>query len=641
MVKKLGLIAAFIMLLHASLAPGMHRTEAAAASAQMTEYRVYQYDQALKEFASEGAALNYAKYFSYSHVERIADRKWLWNNFPKYKVYQNGRSTTKMEFADYNAALAYAKTLANASIRDLENIGWTYESYDRYRLYQGDNTLSKWSFRSLEEAKKEAKKWSNAHIVDLNTMTWIWDNLTASQIKDQRSANAVYQLQFDNAPIVGAKMYAYLKEAIEASNDYEGSQVVNVANGKIVHSNEQTYEVLQNGKLLKTFIGMDEAVKMAKKYANSEVKRNGSVLWTSVPYLKIYQSGRLVNTFHELGSALQYAKYYANITIRTDDGRALWTNVKPLQILGWNGSGSSSVIASHVANTQGLNYDSPTWFELKGSDGAIGDTSDASVVKQLKDKGILVTPLVHNGFNRALTSAFLSDLKAQDLFILQLVSKLAALGVHGVNLDFEEVAGADRDAYTAFVKRLADAAHAKQLKVSIDLPRGSVSWNHLTAYDHAALAGIVDTVIIMAYDEHWKGSEEPGSVASLSWAEEGVKQFLNYGVPRSKLMLGIPFYVREWRLATDGTLIDNKAILMKSIPQLIKDTGAVGEFDIASGQWKYTYVQDGYTHLFWAETPDTVLARVAIAKKYDLAGIAAWRLGYEDGELWTQLLRAR
>lgn len=496
-------------------------------------------------------------------------------------------------------------------------------------------------FSNIRRSEKEAKKWGNVHIIDLNTNKWIWDNLTAAQIKAQGSAKAVYQIVVDGKQAPNTKLFSFLKNAIAASEKVAHSEVVHSVSGKIIHSNVPTYQVNQNGKLVKSFVGLDGAVKLASTLANAEVIKDNAVLWSSMPYLNVYQGDKKINAFHTLSSALYYAKHYANSSIRTIDGRSIWNNVKVLQVLGWNGSSNASTILSHVANTQGLSIDSPSWFELTAADGTLKDMSDPAVVKTLKEKGILVTPLLHNGFDRKMTTAFLKDQNAQTKFINELVGRLVQLGVYGLNLDFEEVAGADRNAYTSFVKKLTAAAHAKKLKVSIDLPRGDMSWNHRTAYDHTAIGGIVDTVIIMAYDEHWKGSDKAGSVAGLKWVEEGIKNYLDYGIPRNKLMLGIPFYVREWRIDASGKLVDNRALLMKNLPKLIADTKATGIFDPEAGQYKYTYQKDGFTHVFWAETHDTVLARINLAKKYDLAGVAAWRLGYEDAELWTKMLRAR
>lgn len=614
---------------------------APAEAASMTQYRVYQNDKALKEFATEKQAVAYAKSFAYSHVEKIANRAWVWDNFPRYKIYQGAMSKAGWEFRTYAEALAAAKKLSGVHIRDLTRPGWIYQSYPKYRLYQGEKTTASWGFTSLDAAKREAKKWGNAHIIELSSNRWVWDNLTPAQEEAQRGGNAVYAIVLADGSPATDKTYGFLRDAIQASLKLGETNVVNSSTGAVVHSGIPAYEVAQSGKPLKSFVGLSQAVAYAKGYANAEVKYNGEVWWTSVPYLTVYQGDKKLRSFHTVQSAVGYAKGYANSFVKSEAGRTLWSNAGKLVYLAWNGETDGDEVLSQAANTQGLSIDSPTWFQLAAADGSITDTSDAQVARTLKEAGIKVMPLVHNQFDKEMTSRFLADAKAQQSFISSLVAKLARLGVAGVNLDFENMGKDDRSAYTNFVTALSAAVHAKGMQLSIDLPRGDVKWNHLTAYDHAALAAVVDTMIIMAYDEHWTGSTEPGSVAGLGWTEEGVRQFLSYGIPRGKLMLGVPFYVRVWQLDGAGKLVGSKAVYMKELDKLIADTGATGVKDGESGQTKYTYKQNGYTYLFWAETAETMAARINIAKKYDLAGIAAWRLGYEDASLWTMMLQMK
>lgn len=641
MFKKLS---AAVLLLFVAQTIGLCAASMAASpvSGTMTKYRVYQNDRALREFATDKQAIAYASSFEYSHVEAITGRAWVWDNLPKYKIYQGGTSSTKWEYRSYNEALAAAKNLKGVHIRDLESPGWIYQSYPKYQLYQGDKTNTNWGFTTLDAAKKEAKSWTNAHIMELSSNSWIWDNMTEATEKKIRSGNAVYSIKVDKVQVEGTKTYAFLYDAIKAAAAIPSSTVVNNVSGLIVHSNVPTYDVLQSGKTIKSFVALDPALQYAKYFGNSEVKHNGATWWTSVPYLAVYQGDTKLKSFFSRASAVAYAKGYSNSYVQNADGRKLWSNTKSLVYLAWNGSSNSETILNQTAKTQGLTIDSPSWFELKDAGGSLTDLSDPAIVTTLKSQGIQVMPLVSNDFDKQMTTAFLADSKAQQQFISSLVTKLAALGVYGVNIDFEEVAGTDRAAYTSFVTALSKAAHAKSLKVSIDLPRGDVSWDHLTAYDHAALAAVVDTIIIMAYDEHWSGASTAGSVASLPWVEAGVQQFLAYGVPRSKLMLGIPFYVREWKVDGSGNLVSNRAVFMSDIPKLIADTNAVGVSDPATpGQTKYKYVKDGFTYVFWAENSSSVQARINIAKKYDLAGVAAWRLGYESSDLWTMMLRLK
>lgn len=634
-------IRAALALLLAALFAGQAALPAGAAAdlSRITKYRVYQNDNPLKEFASEAQAIAYAKHYVYSRVEKIADRAWVWNNYPRYAVYVNGITSPAMQYRTLAEAKRAAAGKMDTVIRDLEQPGWVYAHFARYRLYQGHKTLPYWSFATLTEAKAAAKYYRNMHIIDLVSNAWIWDNLTAEEEEAERAKTPVYAVR--TAGGLGEARYGFLRDAIQAAAAVPGSEVIHTVSGSVVHSNEPPFAVFQNGKERKRFFSIDNAVNYAKWLTGAEIVRNGRVLWTNIPYLRVYQGDREVRQFHTLKSALAAASGLDNATIRTEDGRVLWSNTKRLLYLGWNGSSNKNTILTQIANTQGLDIDSPTWFYLASADGTLEDNSDAVLAKELAARGIRVMPLVHNQFDRQMTSTFLADEDAQHRFIRALVDRLAKLGVYGVNLDFEEVAAADRDRFTAFVRKLADAVHARGMKMSIDLIRGDKAWNHLTAYDHENIAEAVDFIMIMAYDQYWRGSKTPGSVSGLAWTEQGIMDYLSYGIPRSKLFLGVPLYVREWKVDASGHVLDSRAVLMKDIPALLAEVNAKTEFDPQFGQTKVTYTRNGQTYMFWMETEQTIRARLELAKKYDLAGVAFWRLGYEPAELWTMMLQMK
>src|SRR5262249_7340920 len=104
---------------------------------------------------------------------------------------------------------------------------------------------------------------------------------------------------------------------------------------------------------------------------------------------------------------------------------------------------------------------------------------------------------------------------------------------------------------------------------------------------------------------------------------------------------GIPFYVREWQIDENGELVDNRALLMKDLPALIKSKNATKTWDDKFGQYRVEYEQDGNTRVFWLEDEATVKARLEIAKKYDLVGVAAWRLGYDSADLWKMMIQEK
>ncbi|WP_248925536.1 glycosyl hydrolase family 18 protein [Paenibacillus hamazuiensis] len=621
----------------------------ALAADKTSKYRVFQDDKILLETSDYKKAESYAKSFRSSHVEEIATRKWLWDNYPRYKLYQNDYSSSDWEFATLDQAMREAANWTRASIRDLQSGGWVWNNYPKYRVYQGDITLDNWEFATLAQAMAEARKWGSSHIIDLKDHRWVWDNIPADAKQSARSSGLkIYQVYQGTYTSEDWK-FATLEDAVNESLSWGDSTVVNLEkNGQVVFSNVKSYKVYQNDTLLDSFLNPDDAISYAKQWAHAKVVDSsrsaapGSYgIWNNYPYYQVYQSDNLINDFNTIPDALSYAMGYSNASIRLLDGTKIWDNYRKLQFWGWNGNSTDATIRAHVNNTTGLDVDSPTYFELADSSGTLTDKSNKDTVAWLKSQGIAVHPLVSNQFDSALTSQFLANKDAQNKFIQALVKRASELGVNGLNIDFENLSGKDRSAFTAFIKSLTDAAHGQGLVVSIDLPRGSVKWNAQTAFDHEKLAEIVDYIVTMTYDQHYSGSKEPGSVAGLQWVEEGVQEFLSYGIPRDKLIMGIPFYVRVWKIDASGNLDSNRAVLLKDIPNLISSKKATLTWDSRFNQYRVEYSEDGYKFVFWQENEDTVNARLDIAKKYDLAGVAAWRLGYDPAELWKTMIQKK
>ncbi|MCZ8513071.1 glycosyl hydrolase family 18 protein [Paenibacillus filicis] len=621
----------------------------ALAADKTSKYRVYQNDKLLTETSDYKTAEAYARGFADSHVEEIGTRKWLWNNYPRYKVYQNSYTSSGWEFATLDQAVQEASHWGHASVRDLQSGGWVWNNYPKYRLYQGEITLDSWDFPTLNQAIAEGKKWSNSHIIDLSDNSWTWDNITESQKNTLRTVGTpIYQVTQDSyAP--PEWRFAYLEDAVKESLRWGGSKIVNTATGGTVFSNERTYHVYQYDNLLSSFIGVDAAIQYAQQFDHTRITDDSAprtsggsspAIWNNYPYYRVFQKDSWISDFSTIGGALNYAMGYTNASVRLYDGdEKIWDNLRNLKFWGWNGSSADSTIRAHVNNTKGLDVVSPTYFQLADAAGGLTDSSNKDTVAWLKKQGLTVYPLVSNQFDQALTTQFLSASDAVTKFVGALTDKAASLGVDGINVDFESVAGKDRANFTNFMQQLTTAAHQKGLTVSVDLPRGSVKWNAAGAFDHEKLGQMVDYIITMAYDQYWTGSTEPGSVAGLQWVEQGVQEFLSYGIPRDKLIMGMPFYVREWKIAPDGTLNSNRALLLKDLPALIASKNPKLTYDSRFNQYKVEYSDGGFTNVFWLENEETIKARLEIAKKYELAGVAAWRLGYDSSDLWSMMIQ--
>ncbi|NBI30761.1 glycosyl hydrolase family 18 protein [Chengkuizengella marina] len=604
-----------------------------------TKYRVYQNDNQLKEFSNLNQAKMYANSFSNSYVEDITTREWVYSNFPQYEVIVKGIPLQK-KYNTYEEALTEAKKHKQAIIKNLQESGIVWNNFANYMLIQGDNkTLPEWTFETLEDAKKETYKWGNVHIIDLTTNEWVWDDFSDEKKETLRLQSPIYEI---NAPSLEAPIkMSYLEDAMNEALKIEDSLIINTKTNKEVYSNKKTFVVNQSGREINAFYHLDEAISYAKYFVRTSIEHEGNELWFNEPNYEVLQQNSSLNKFNTIQEAVQFALTKEKTKIIDRSKKVLWDNSSRLKVWGWNGTANQSTILDHVNQAVGLDIDSPTWFKLKSKNGEIEDTSDAETVKMLHKKGIEVHPLVHNQFDGNLTSAFLADETAQTHFINELITKSAEIGVDGLNIDFEALYGSDRAAYTSFIQKLTEAAHKKNLTISIDLPRGSLAWNHKTAYDHEALAKIVDYIVIMAYDQHWSGSDVAGSVSGLQWAEEGIQEFLSYGMSREQLILGLPFYIREWKFDSNGTLVGNRAIYSFGVEDLLNENEYTSTWDERFNQYKIEYKKDGFTYVFWLEDEQTVEARLELAKKYSLGGVAAWRLGQEPASFWNTIVQGK
>lgn len=307
----------------------------------------------------------------------------------------------------------------------------------------------------------------------------------------------------------------------------------------------------------------------------------------------------------------------------------------------WEQVSQKNPDTTQIPAMQGLHVVSPTWFELLDNQANVANKADLGYVKWAHGKGYQVWGLVSNGFNPDFTHSVLSDFRLREKFIGQIVQYAQMYKLDGINLDFENVYLKDKELLVQFVRELTPYLHEQGLTVSMDVTIKSDSDRWSKFYDRAALASIVDYMAVMTYDEHWASSPVAGSVASLPWTENGLKEILKE-IPKKKLLLGIPFYTRLWKEEpqADGSIkVSSKAYSMPKVDQWLKDKGVKPVFDPKTGQMYVSYKdpQDGATYKVWLEDQSSVKERMQLVEKYDLAGYAAWRRGYEKPEIWAAI----
>lgn len=329
--------------------------------------------------------------------------------------------------------------------------------------------------------------------------------------------------------------------------------------------------------------------------------------------------------------------------------------------LGWHqvtNSSANSNIANVLQSTKGINVVSPTWFYLKDTNGGIGSLASSDYVNYCHQNGIEVWALVSNfgakdqGLENPDLTEVLTYSSRRENLINNLISAAIQYNLDGINVDFESVDPVVGDAYIQFIRELSLKCANNGIVLSVD----NYSPTEYTAfYDRAEQAVFADYVILMAYDEHYAGSEEAGSVASIGFVTDGVTNTLKE-VPADQLIMGMPFYTRVWSETpiTDGDSeesseepVDSYTLYelgcysasMNESQKLINANGAVPVWSEECGQYYVEYVNGGVTYKIWVEDATSLEEKLKVMQEYQLAGGAFWKLGLEDSTVWDTIIK--
>jgi len=292
-----------------------------------------------------------------------------------------------------------------------------------------------------------------------------------------------------------------------------------------------------------------------------------------------------------------------------------------------------------VKNTDGINLIpgvntiSPTWFSINGEK-SILDKGNTEYVRKYNDLGYEIWPLINNNFDPDLTHELLSKSSTREKLIKDILELYKYYGFQGINIDFENVHLKTKDLLTQFVRELYPVFKEAGMSVSIDVTGISTAENWSLCYDRKRLSEAVDYMILMAYDQHWASSPIAGSVAEYSWVEKTILGVLEY-IPNNKLILGVPFYTRLW-VEKDGK-VSSQALSMEMANKFISENNMDLIWDDNSLQYYGQIEKDEKIYKIWLENKKSLEIKASLVHKYELAGIASWRKGFETADVWDSL----
>ena len=344
-------------------------------------------------------------------------------------------------------------------------------------------------------------------------------------------------------------------------------------------------------------------------------------------------------------------------------------------------------------------YDSTSWAVLESQAPAIDvvalqwvtidacgrlTSQENQTLKQVaRDRGIQILPSLLTNANW-LNQRILTDPETTDRALAEIVAYVEAERYDGFDLDLEAVRPADRNAYTAFVARLAAALHerGKMLALAIPAKSSDTTTGWAGAYDYAALGQHADLITIMAYEFHGAWGE-PGPVAPLDGVERTVA-FAVSQIPSEKVLLGLAFYGFDWNTTSGGA----RYLGYPEAAALSERYGVPIGIDPSSQSATFRYratagdapptplrppvplheivtrqappcpvptpppaptptprpsappdaIQD---HVVWLEESASAAVRLELASRYQTGGVATWRLGHEDPPTWEVVRRWR
>lgn len=299
--------------------------------------------------------------------------------------------------------------------------------------------------------------------------------------------------------------------------------------------------------------------------------------------------------------------------------------------LGWHqvtNMDANSTLDSYAAGAQGMNVISPTWYSLSDNAGNFTSIASPAYVEKAHAMGLEVWALIDD-FNENVDSyTVLSGRTTRNGLIENLVNQAETIGFDGINIDFENIDVESGEAFSQFLRELSIRCRQKGIVLSVDnyVPR-----DHSAHYNREEQGLVADYVIIMGYDEHWGGGGVAGSVASIGFVEDGILRTIEE-VPADKVINAVPFYTRIW--ITENGEVTSRAVGMDNADAFLAQHGVETIWDEETCQDYAEFEDGGIRYQVWLENEKSLEVKLNVMKVNNLAGVAAWKLGFERAGAW-------
>ncbi len=410
-----------------------------------------------------------------------------------------------------------------------------------------------------------------------------------------------------------------------------------------------SYEIFDRHVQVYTQWGERREAQIKKKTA---VREKGGV---KSPILRDMESGETVEILEEMetwskvktaDSLIGYVENKRLSEINIVQEAALTDYVAPDYIglpiegkvsLGFHAIGATagnSTLHDMVSGSKGMNVIAPTWFSLCDEDGNFRSFGEKSYVDSAHSMGLQVWGVLDNFNYRNETKSevneyeVLSSTTKRQRLVDGIVNAALNLGLDGINIDFEQVASDTGVHYVQFLREMSVACRQKGLVLSVD---DYVPFHFNEHYRLDIQGQVADYVIVMGYDEHWHGSGDPGSVASIEYVTNGITKTISE-VPAEKVINALPLYTIVW--TTDGTTVTDEYLTMNNTAAFLNQINAGPIWDETTCQNYLEWQSGSELKQVWLEDVESIKVKLNVMGANEIGGVAVWRLGYGTPAIW-------
>lgn len=277
-------------------------------------------------------------------------------------------------------------------------------------------------------------------------------------------------------------------------------------------------------------------------------------------------------------------------------------------------------------------------------EGELIGIDDQNVINIARDYGVaplmLLSTLTNEGsFSNVLASQILNDMEAQNRLIQNILINLREKQYYGLNIDFEYIYPADRQAYVEFIGNVTTILNAEGFEVIVSLaPKIAADQPGILyeGHDYRAIGEASNKVLLMTYEWGYTYGP-PMAVAPI----DKVREVLDYAVTEiapDMIFVGIPNYAYDWALPFVSG--DSRARSLSNVEAVEQAAqyGATIYFDEVAKVPYYNYMSsDGIEHVVWFEDARSINEKLLLVNEYGLNGASYWNIMKYFPQNWAIL----